>query len=65
MRSLIDTGWNVENLINEFNVLDSIYWIKSAWDDVTEICIVNCYNKAGFYNNVMDIVFDYEDKNEI
>ena len=65
MLSLIDTGRNIEDLINEFNVLDSIYWIKSAWDDVTETCIVNCYKKAGFYNNVMEIEYDYEDLNEI
>ena len=32
---------------------------------ITETCNVNCYKKAGFYNNVMEIESDYEDENEI
>ncbi len=27
-----------------------------------ETCIVNCYKKAGFYNNFKEIECDYEDE---
>jgi transposase len=32
----------------EINLLDAIYWIISAWREVKDTCIQNCFKKAGF-----------------
>jgi len=35
-------------LLKEVTVLDTIYWINRAWNDITSTCIKRCFEKFGF-----------------
>lgn len=36
------------DVIKSINLLDALYFVKSAWQQVSEATIKNCYRKAGF-----------------
>ena len=36
------------DIIQEVDVLKAISWLKSAWGEVSEETIVNCFKKSGF-----------------
>ena len=38
----------VTDIIQEVDVLKAISWIKSAWGEVSEETICNCFKKCGF-----------------
>lgn len=35
-------------LLKQISILDAIYWLSNAWDEVTDITIQKCFKKAGF-----------------
>lgn len=44
------------------NVLMSIRFLKSAWSDVSVSCISNCFRKAGFEDNSVEVDLDPDDE---
>lgn len=44
----IDSGENFT-----FNLLDAVFLLRQAWNEVTESTISNCFRKAGFLFNAM------------
>lgn len=55
----------VQDLTKTINLLDVIYFIKKAWNQVTPVTIENCFRKAGFtYSQDFrtDLDFDPEDE---
>ena len=40
--------------MKEINVLNAIYWIKQAWNDVKCNAIAKCFNKYGFVDNTAE-----------
>ena len=43
------------DIIQEVDVLKAISWLKSAWDEVLEETIVNCFKKCGFRKSQPDV----------
>ncbi|XP_060603677.1 uncharacterized protein LOC132756591 [Ruditapes philippinarum] len=35
-------------LLKQISILDAIYWLSNAWDEVTELTIQKCFKKSGF-----------------
>ena len=46
--SRINDNVKATDIIQEVEVLKAISWIKSAWGEVSEETIVNCFKKCGF-----------------
>lgn len=46
--SQFESSDSIHNLTNSISVLDAIYFIKKAWDDVSSDTIKNCFKKTGF-----------------
>lgn len=40
--------------MSSITILDCIFWIKDAWNDVTEETIYNCFRKSGFESIVSE-----------
>lgn len=36
------------DVLKRINLLDTIYWIKAAWQEVTPLTIAKCFDKCGF-----------------
>ena len=53
MISRINDNVKATGIIQE--VLKAISWIKSAWGEVSEETIVNCFKKYGFRKSQPDI----------
>jgi len=55
-------------LLKQTSVLDAIYWISSAWDEVDESTILKCFQRCGFNlpseNNINSVNED-DDENHI
>jgi hypothetical protein len=62
----IDTIKSVQDLTKSIDHLDAIYFVKKAWDQVTDITIKNCFSKAKFQfkdiNTTTPEEFDAEDE---
>ena len=48
MISRIKDNIKATDIIQDVDVLKTISWIKSAWGEVSEETIVNCFKKCGF-----------------
>lgn len=62
--SKIDFAQSASDLSKSINILESLYYIKSAWQKVTPETIRNCFKKAGFHmdqDNSTDNDYDAED----
>ncbi|KAK9739619.1 DDE superfamily endonuclease [Popillia japonica] len=46
--SQFESSDSINNLTNSISVLDAIYFMKEAWDDVSSDTIKNCLKKTGF-----------------
>jgi hypothetical protein len=46
-------------LLKQISILDAIYWLSNAWDEVTELTIQKCFKKSGFAGD-----FSKTDQNE-
>lgn len=44
----IEISNTAHDLVKRINVLDAVYFAKSAWDQVTAETVQNCFRKAGF-----------------
>ena len=44
----IDSCETGDELFKSVNVLDAIYWVAQAWQDVTQETIQKCYARSGF-----------------
>ena len=44
----IDSCETGDELVKSVNVLDAIYWVAQAWQDVTQETIQKCYARSGF-----------------
>ena len=44
----IDSCETGDELVKSVNVLDAIYWVAQAWEDVTQETIQKCYARSGF-----------------
>ena len=52
-------------IIQGVDVLKAISWIKSAWDEVSEETIVNCFKKCGFRKSQPDVqLTDFAEEEE-
>ena len=61
------TNDNVQatDIIQEVNSLKAISWIKSAWGEVSEETIVNCFKKCGFRKSQPDVqLTDFAEEEE-
>lgn len=45
---MLKTSKALENLTKSIDVLDAIFFIKHAWQEVSSAIIKNCFKKAGF-----------------
>ena len=53
------------DIIQEVGVLKAISWIKSAWAEVLEETIVNCFKKSGFRKTQPDVqLTDFAEEEE-
>ena len=53
------------DIIQEVDVLKAISWIKSAWGEVSEETIVNCFKKCGFRKSQPDVqLTDFAEEEE-
>lgn len=57
---------DIENTNGEkkFNILESLYFLESAWNRVCTETIQNCFRKAGFDQNVQSCC-EFDDEDEI
>ena len=53
--SRINDNVKATDIIQEVDVLKAISWIKSAWGEVSEETIVNCFKKCGFQKSQPDV----------
>ena len=53
--SRINDNVKATDIIQEVDVLKAISWIKSAWGEVSEETIVNCFKKCGFRKSQPDV----------
>ena len=53
------------DIIQYVDVLKAISWIKSAWDEVPEETIVNCFKKCGLRKSQPDVkLADFAEEEE-
>ena len=53
------------DIIQEVDVFKAIFWIKSAWGEVSEETIVNCFKKCGFRKSQPDVqLTDFAEEEE-
>ena len=63
--SRISDNIKATDIIQEFDILKAISWIKSAWGDVSEETIVNSFKKCGFRKNQPDVeLTDFAEEEE-
>ena len=63
--SRISDNIKATDIIQEFDILKAISWIKSAWGDVSEETIVNSFKKSGFRKNQPDVeLTDFAEEEE-
>ena len=57
-----DSGCDVtvSSLAKSLTLLDGIYMLKSAWEDVKQSSVINCFANAGFVPSCPDLVDPYE-----
>ena len=53
--SRISDNVKATNIIQEVDVLKAIFWIKSAWGEVSEETVANCFIKRGFRKSQPDV----------
>ena len=53
--SRINDNAKATDIIQEVDVLKAISWIKSAWGEVSEETIVNCFKRCGFRKSQPDV----------
>ena len=53
--SRINDNVKATEIIQEVDVLKAISWIKSAWGEVSEETIVNCFKTCGFRKSQPDV----------
>ena len=53
--SRINDNVKATDIIQEVDVLKAISWIKSAWGEVSEETIVNCFKKCEFRKSQPDV----------
>ena len=65
MISRINDNVKATDIIQEVDVLKAISWIKSAWGEVSEETIVNCFKKCGFRKSQPDVqLTDFAEEEE-
>ena len=65
MISRINDNVKATDIIQEVDVLKAISWIKSAWGEVSEETIVNCFKKCGFRKSQLDVqLTDFAEEEE-
>ena len=65
MISRINDNVKATDIIQEVDVLKAISWIKSAWGEVSEETIVNCFKKCGFQKSQPDVqLTDFAEEEE-
>ena len=63
--SRINDNVKATDIIQEVDVLKAISWIKSAWGEVSEETIVNCFKKCGFRKSQPDVqLTDFAEEEE-
>ena len=63
--SRISDNVKATDIIQEVDVLKAISWIKSAWGEVSEETIVNCFKKCGFGKSQHDVqLTDFAEEEE-
>ena len=63
--SRINDNVKATDIIQEVDVLKAISWIKSAWGEVSEETIVNCFKKCGFQKSQPDVqLTDFAEEEE-
>ena len=61
----INDNGKAADIIQEVDVLKVISWIKSAWGEVSEEAMVNCFKKCGFRKNQTDVqLTDFAEEEE-
>ena len=53
--SRINDNVKATDIIQEVNILKAISWTKSAWGEISEETIVNCFKKCGFRKSHPDV----------
>lgn len=53
--SEINSGKKASEISKSINVLEALYFIKTAWNKVSSETIANCFRKAGFNKNINPI----------
>ena len=53
--SRISDNVKATHIIQEVDFLKAISWIKSAWGEISEETIVNCFKKCGFRKSQCDV----------
>ncbi|XP_045467026.1 tigger transposable element-derived protein 6-like [Harmonia axyridis] len=64
--SKMDSASSASELSKSINILEALYFIKTAWDNVAQRTIQNCFTKAGFKkngpsSNLSEEAYDEED----
>lgn len=63
--SKMDNLHSVNELSKSIDLLDVVYFVKNAWDQVSSTTIKNCFRKSGFQNSELhetQCEFDAEDE---
>ena len=64
--SRINDNEKATDIIQEVNVLKASSWIKSAWGEVSEETIFNCFKKCGFRKSQPDVqLTDFAEEEEL
>ena len=65
MISRINDNVKATDIIQEVGILKAISWIKSAWGEVSEETMVNCFKKCGFRKSQPDVqLTDFAEEEE-
>ena len=61
----INDNVKATDIVQEVDVLKAISWIKSAWGELSEETIVNCFKKCGFWKSQSDVqLTDFAEEEE-
>ncbi|XP_062609218.1 tigger transposable element-derived protein 4-like [Saccostrea cucullata] len=53
------------DILKQITILDAIYWVHSAWEEVQTSTIQKCFSKAGFLCENIDSDDDFDDDDDV
>ncbi|XP_015786430.1 jerky protein homolog-like [Tetranychus urticae] len=63
----LDQNMSLNDIMKNINIFDALKWINDSWSEVSMDTIINCWNHAGYREEIVDeslIIENIENNNE-